>query len=293
VLATPVLNDNPNTVIETAPRMGPNGARPTSPARVGNPQRRRASAWVMVALSLLGVVAVVALGTGLYLTSRTQTTKIPDVSGKSVSLATSQLQSHSLKLGPQHPINSSTCTEGQIISTLPDIGSTVPVNTTVQLNVCAGPGSTLVPTIIGQTQTIAASQLKNAGLVGTYPMVDGTGKPGIVLSVTPGENTSVKIGSTVTVTISKGNEAPVPTVVFESETQARRDLKAAGFTNINRVFQDSADPSQAGHVVDQSPKNATVLKSTQINIYVGDKYNAPPPTTPPPVTPSAPASPSG
>ena len=101
VLATPVMNDNPNTVIETAPRMGPNGARPTSPARVGNPQRRRASAWVMVALSLLGIVAVIALGTGLYLTSRTQTTKIPDVSGKSVSLATGQLQAHSLKLGSQ------------------------------------------------------------------------------------------------------------------------------------------------------------------------------------------------
>ncbi len=292
VLATPVMNDNPNTVVETAPRMGPNGARPTSPARVGNPQRRRASAWVMVALSLLGIVAVIALGTGLYLTSRTQTTKVPDVSGKSVSLATGQLQAHSLKPGTQHPVTSTTCTEGQIINTVPDIGSTVPVNTTVQLNVCAGPGTTLVPTIVGQSQAVAASQLQNAGLIASFQRVDGPGKAGTVLSVAPGENTSVKVNSTVVVKISKGNEAQVPTVIFDSESEARKELKAAGFTNIVKVLQDSADPSQADHVVDQNPKNTTVLKSSRITIYVGDKFIAPPPTTPP-ASPSTPVSPSG
>jgi serine/threonine-protein kinase len=289
VLATPVMRDDPHTVIETPPRMGPNGARPTSPARVGNPQRRRASAWVMVALSLLGVIAVVALGTGLYWTSRTQTTKVPNVGGQSVTVATTALQNNRLKVGgPPNQVKNTTCKVGNVIDTLPRAGSTVPVNTSVVLNVCAGPNTIAVPPMTGLSESAARTALTNAGLTPSFQEEDGTGKAGTVTKVSPEEGQTVKVGSTVTVTVSKGNEATVPSVVFETKDQAKKDLGKLGFTNVFVIMQDSAEPSQANHVVSQDPQpGATPRKSERITIRVGLPFVAPP-TTPPPIEPSSP-----
>ncbi|HEY2792074.1 MAG TPA: Stk1 family PASTA domain-containing Ser/Thr kinase, partial [Micromonosporaceae bacterium] len=145
VLATPILNAE-TAIVETQPRMGPNGARPTLPARVGNPQRRRASTWVMVALSLLGLVAVVALGTGLYLTSRTQKTTVPTVVHLSVSDAEQLLQKANLRF--QRMDQAGNCTPvGSVLSVSPSSGESVPVNSYVRLTVCVGPGTAVVPQI--------------------------------------------------------------------------------------------------------------------------------------------------
>src|SRR2546423_4450127 len=62
VLATPVMRE-----IEPAPLPPPPprviGNRPTGTmARVGTPSRRRTSTWVLVGLSILGILAVIALG---------------------------------------------------------------------------------------------------------------------------------------------------------------------------------------------------------------------------------------
>ena len=75
------------------------GANLFQRASESNPQRRRASTWVMVALSVLGLVAVVALGTGLYLTSRTKQTTVPPLVGMTQEAATHALQNANLMFG--------------------------------------------------------------------------------------------------------------------------------------------------------------------------------------------------
>src|SRR5690606_4552964 len=60
VLATPVMRDAETMLL------GQEGQG----ARVGDPERRRASTWVLVALGVLGVLAVVALIIGLILSNR-------------------------------------------------------------------------------------------------------------------------------------------------------------------------------------------------------------------------------
>src|SRR5215510_510226 len=63
VMATPIMHDAPTALVDAPPRVGPYGSRPTPPSRVATPPRRRTSTWVMVTLGILGVVALVALGT--------------------------------------------------------------------------------------------------------------------------------------------------------------------------------------------------------------------------------------
>ena len=96
------------------PNMGPHGPRPTTPARVGNPQRRRASTWVMVALSLLGLIAVVAVGTGIYLTNRPKTVRVPNLVGETKSEADAGAEARSAWSATPSTTTTNNCKTGQV-----------------------------------------------------------------------------------------------------------------------------------------------------------------------------------
>ena len=203
--------------------MGPNGARPTSPARVGNPQRRRASTWVMVALTLLGLVAVIALGTGLYLTSRTQTTKVPDVVGKNVSRRRASSRQHSLNLGsPASGDQQHVHARARSSTPRPTRARRCRSTRTVRLNVCAGPGTTLVPQIdrADPGRRDESAQPRRPHRV-SFQQVD-VREGGIVLSASPGENTSSQGHSTVIVKISQGQRGQDSDGHVDAETEAPR-----------------------------------------------------------------------
>jgi serine/threonine-protein kinase len=185
-------------------------------------------------------------------------------------------------------VKNNTCKVGSVLFTQPAKGEKVDVNSSIIVNVCAGPNTVTVPLMANHTQAQANSALLALGLVPDFIPIDGTAKAGTVVSADPAENALVNSGTTVKVYISKGNQAVVPSVRFETPDQAKKDLKAAGFTApVKTVIQDSADPSQEGHVVNQSPDaSSTQLKTAQITIYVGGTYVAPPSSTGPSGTPS-------
>src|SRR5262249_15141827 len=81
VLATPVMSEDDRAAMMAPPpvRTAPISRAPSRAAE----RRRRSSAWVVVALTLLGVLAVTALAAGLYL-GRTPTTTVPDLSGRTL-----------------------------------------------------------------------------------------------------------------------------------------------------------------------------------------------------------------
>jgi eukaryotic-like serine/threonine-protein kinase len=302
VLATPVMPAE-TALVETAPRIGPNGSRPTLPARVGNPQRRRASTWVMVALSVLGLVAVVALGTGLYLTSRTTVTKIPDVSNRSVSDATSLLKQHKLLVNPSPTaVQNSTCTPNTVVSTSPGQGETVDINSAVSLDVCTGPKASLIPPLVGQSETQAKAFLTGDGFTNvTYTPVDGLGPVGTVISVTPPSGTSLELTKAIVVDVSKGNQAMLPSLLGDTKAEANNTLKQLGFTNFKFATGTSDSKSDVGNVVNQTPAGKLLLTAS-IVINIGGPFHVTPthPVTPPPSagpsigppTPSPSASPS-
>jgi serine/threonine protein kinase len=290
VLATPILNAE-TAIVETQPRMGPNGARPTLPARVGNPQRRRASTWVMVALSLLGLVAVVALGTGLYLTSRTQKTKVPSVVNMNVTDAEQLIQKANLRF--LRSDQSGNCTPvGNVLSATPSSGDSVPVNSYVRLTVCAGPGTAVVPIIENDTKAQATVQLTQAGFTNVQFSDVSSAKPkGTVVGVSPQENTTQPKTTLINVELSLGDEGKVPSLHGMSQSQASSALAKLGFTNVHFATGTSQSQSDQNHVVNQDPTSgATVKLTSKITVYLGGHYS--PPTNPPPSSPPASTGPS-
>jgi eukaryotic-like serine/threonine-protein kinase len=293
VLATPLLPAEPTAMMPPPPQMGPNGSR----TRVGNPQRRRASTWVMVALSILGLIAVAALVTGLYLTNNRSTTKVPNLVGLTVDQANAELKKSNLT-GLTKNVYDLTCTKGQVVDTVPPAGTEIDQKRPITVNVCDGKPQVTIPPVKGLSQSDAESALKGANLTVKIKMVDGTADKGTVVDSDPAAGQQVAAGTEVELMVSKGNQATLPTVTNMSRSSAESALKQAGFKSFKIVYMFVNDPGDVGQVVNQSPGGNTVqLTSTTVTLTVGKlaqqqppPSSAPPSNAPPSSPPSSPGS---
>jgi len=278
VIATPVLREpDPLPLAPPPPRVMGNRHTGTM-ARVGNQRRRQASTWVLVALSVLGVLAVVALGTGIYLASRTPTVAVPNLKGQSAAAANAALVNARLKGTPRN-VTDPTCTANQVFNQSPGPGSKVPVGDVVTYDICVGPGKTTVPHLEDLSKDAAAANLKLADLVPAFVDVDSEKPAGTVVSSSPPANTVVDKNSTVTVSVSKGNKGPVPSVLGLSQNDAVAALHKAGFVNVLPKTRETQDPAKVNLVVQQSPpKDEVHLFTDTVTIFIGV---AAPPSSPP------------
>ncbi|MEH1124012.1 Stk1 family PASTA domain-containing Ser/Thr kinase [Micromonospora sp. CPCC 206061] len=257
VMATPVLRE-----AETVSMMGGAatrqinsvGSRPTV-ARVGDPGRRKASAWVIAALTALGVLAVVALVAGLILSNQgneTPQAQVPDVTNRALAIAQNDITNAGLKPVVGDQIFNDECTKGQVAKQTPTGGQKVERQSEVLLQVCGGPEPVKIPTnLVGGTFEFAKARLEEAGLVARKEEVDGDQAKDEVISLEPPAGTEVAKDSIVTVRVSKANIRQIPNVVGKSEEVARDQLDAAGF-DVRVVDGDLVDPEEAGQVTDQS-----------------------------------------
>src|SRR5438874_6268342 len=84
-----------------------------------------------------------------------------------------------------------------------------------------------------------------------------TGPKDTVLGEDPGGNTMAPIGSTGTLTVSKGpTEVQVPDVTTLDKDTATATLESSGF-KVKIVPQDTTDPTAENIVLDQSPKSSS------------------------------------
>ncbi len=281
VLATPVMRED-ERVTMLAPPMVRTMPPARQPSRVAE-RRRRSSAWVVVALALLGVLAVAALTAGLLL-GRTPTTSVPDLKNMTLNEAKAALTQAKLKAEPTN-VQRSGCQPGRVMGQNPTKGTEVKEGTAVSFEVCAGPGTTQVPQLVGLTKEQAKTALEQAKLNAVFKDVDSVEPAGKVVGSLPAQGSTVKEGDTVTVHVSLGNLKPVPNVFGLTEEQAKAKLTEAGFTKISVLPVTTTDASKVGTVGSQTPAAGTNAKlDAQIRIFV-NVSNAPP-------TPSTSASPS-
>ena len=144
--------------------------------------------------------------------------------------------------------------------------------------------------MVGKTVAEARGLIEGKGFKVSEKDEQTTSKPdGTVLSQSPAGGTSVKPGSTVTLTVAKAPpQVQVPDVSGDTKDEARQALRDNQL-HVTVVHDPVDTPDQDGLVVKQDPQAGTsVDRGTTVTIHLG-KFT--PPTTPD-TTPTATPSPS-
>ncbi|MBX6357489.1 MAG: Stk1 family PASTA domain-containing Ser/Thr kinase [Micromonosporaceae bacterium] len=288
VMATPVMTPQETMAMAAAAtrQLSP-PTRSIPPARVGDSRQRRRSPWVPALLAMLGVLAVVALVTGLLMyRNNAATIEVPNVVGKTRAAAEAEIRAAKLVPELGTTVKSSDCTKNSVVAQNPPAGAKAKENATVRFDICGGPEVVTIPdNLVGSTKEVAESQLEQVGLKADFKSVDNEAPKDQVVRV-PDAGKEVPKGTVVTVEISKGNMVKVPNVLDKTEEAAREILVSQGF-KVNVIEGTTVPPDQAGKVESQDPAGGTALvKGRTVDITVTqpepDQTESPTPS----VTPS-------
>ncbi len=295
VHATPVLSAEERTMVAAGGAAVPGGAQTGNQpaARVTDPARRRRAMWVLVSLALLAVLAVGATAIGLYLAgNQTPKALLPDVTDKPKDIAVKTIHDKGFKVHLE-TAQSSVSNKGRIVDQNPHGNQRVATDALITLTVGQGPKTVRVPKLDDASSEQAAKNiLDQAHLKARFENVDSAKPQGSVVNSDPKQGSTVVVGSTVTVRLSKGNQGVVPSVVGLFADDATRRLKDAGFTV--RTEPDKTSTAQSGKVVSQDPSgNSTVPAHSTVTITVSQgKSASPTPSTSGSTTPTPTPTPS-
>ncbi|MFL5823721.1 MAG: Stk1 family PASTA domain-containing Ser/Thr kinase [Solirubrobacteraceae bacterium] len=205
-----------------------------------------------------------------------------EVVGETLDQAKKTLRAAGLKVGHVFTQSSTQFVEGRVITTGPQPGQLVQVESRVNLFVSSGPPKVSIPDVTGESEGQAKSDLHNAGFNDiTTATQTSSSAPGTVLSQSPsGGSQVVPSSTTVNLVIAKAiPKAPVPDVTGQGASAATSQLRQAGFSVVERS-KTVAHQNKDGVVVRQDPPGGTSVKpGSTVTIVVGH-YSAPTPTTP-------------
>jgi eukaryotic-like serine/threonine-protein kinase len=163
-----------------------------------------------------------------------QPVAVPNLVNLAQSAVSAVLQTLGLKLGAVHHQSSLTVPAGSVISGSPDQGTLLP-GQAVSIVVSTGKPFVAVPGLTSaSTASFAAAQaaLATANLTSVpVQQYSSTVPKGQVIATQPPAGTRVRVGSQVTVEVSRGPQlVAVPGVAGDSVSQAAGALEAAGFS---------------------------------------------------------------
>jgi serine/threonine-protein kinase len=246
------------------------------------------SRWLFAGFAtVLAASLMFLLGDNLF-GSGPETVPVPNVKALTVEEATLALTQAGLQVGTQTPQADDNAPKGTIIGQDPAAGELIEAGQAVNLIVSAGKDQTGVPDLVGLTSSEDARlALTEARLVlGKVTPVDSDKPEGTVIEQDPAANSSVDVGTLVSITVSSG-KVPVPNVVGANQTDAKNTLLNAGFL-VEVVFEDNGAVAE-NTVIAQNPIAETVtLKGTTVVIKVSRLpiVVAPTPTQTPAQSPS-------
>ena len=202
--------------------------------------------------------------------------EVPDVTGKTLTEATSTLTEAGFSVGEPEYVYSDTVKKDLVTGQSPRAGTTQEEGTEVLLTVSQGIEQVEVPDLSGMNANDARAALQRAGLkyeAGAAEHSD-TVKENRVLRQSPAAGEKVEKGSTVTYYLSAGVETiSVPNVVGDYEDSARTTLEDAGF-KVKVEYAPSENYIQ-GTVASQSPTSNEKAKNgatVRLTVSTGPSY---------------------
>lgn len=222
------------------------------------PRRNRASGGRTRRGPLLLIAAVLlalGIGAGVWYINSGQFTHVPALLAKTEAQARDRLDEAGLETGKVTYAYSDTVKRGTVISTDPGVGSRIRDHDSVAITVSKGPQTVKVPDVDGYELAKARARLKTEGLkpgMVTREFSEDVPK-GFVISTDPAGGTTLRAGSAIALTVSKGAPVDVPDVTGEDLSDARSDLEEAGLkvkiapARVNSEYD-------AGQVARQSPE---------------------------------------
>lgn len=167
-----------------------------------------------------------------------QSTRVPDVSGKTQEAARKMLERAGFKIANVRVEDSADIKKDHVTRTDPDADSFADKGTLITLYIASG--LTKIPDgLVGQSKDIVVSQLENFGFTTDVVKEDSDNVPeGSVTRLNPSSGSSVKPHSSITVYVSQGaSKVEVPSIDLGTVTfkQAKKILETKGL----RVVSDS------------------------------------------------------
>ncbi|MGV9709885.1 Stk1 family PASTA domain-containing Ser/Thr kinase [Gordonia sp. NPDC003424] len=209
----------------------------------------------------------------LYISSGPQRHQMPDLRGKTPDEATEALRVLGFSNVRTDRVDSSGELKDKVVSTTPPTGTDAPVNGAVVVHVGNGPKQITVPDVTGQTEDAARTVLEQVGLKVVTVSGDSELPAGQVVSSSPTGGTIVEQGSTVQITVSRGNMFVMPNLRGQTPQQAQATLESSGWQNTTLTRSTRNVPLGSpdnGKVVSQSPAPGTrVPQDGAVSIVVG------------------------
>lgn len=213
------------------------------------------------------------------ITTESSQIPVPDCAGKTKDDGINLLQENELDYKIQEKEDASV-EKGIIISSTPAAGTKVDKGTIVTLFVSKGDESAEMPNVVDVALEQAKSQLEGMGLKVTVKNeYHDTIEENRVISSSPAAGETVKLGTKVTLTVSKGKQkTTVPYMIDKSYDEAVYELTNAGL-NLGNVSYEDSDSVEEGNVVRQGlDANSQVARGTYVDLVIstGPKETEPP-----------------
>jgi eukaryotic-like serine/threonine-protein kinase len=195
--------------------------------------------------------------------------KVPSTAGLTSTTAEEKLEEAGFKTKLES-VHSKDVEEGLVLKSEPSGGETATKGSTVVLRVSSGPKLAKVPVVVGSQRSLAVQQIRGRGFVPSIEEVESKQPEGQVIRQAPSAGSQLPPGSTVSITVSKGEEkATAPNVIGKERAEAVEMVRAAGLKPVVQE-QETEVPSQAGRVTDQFPPPSSEVKpGSTVTLVVG------------------------
>jgi serine/threonine-protein kinase len=238
---------------------------------------RGARKWIWLALAAVLVGALLG-----FVLTRDSTTDVPAVTSNPLNVAIAVLEQNGFKVGAITRVQREVAVNTVLEQDPPAGNASLDCafltlfcsKPKVALTVSAGPGSAKIPGgLPGLSQEEAEEKLEEAGFAATAEKVNSDQvEAGLVVRSEPGGGTTATRGSTVVLTVSKGQKlVKVPVLVGTQRSVAVQQIRGRGLTP-GVEEEESAKP--AGEVIRQAPSAGSELprgSSVSIVVSKGEK----------------------